>query len=79
MSENINTDTKKINILIVFYTRYGNTARMAKEISAGAKEIPETNVTIKRIADDVPMDVISKNPEWTKIVKDLDEKYLQVL
>ena len=21
------------------------------------------------------MDVISKNPEWTKIVKDLDEKY----
>jgi NAD(P)H dehydrogenase (quinone) len=74
MSENINTDTKKINILIVFYTRYGNTARMAEEISAGAKEIPETNVTIKRIADDVPMDVISKNPEWTKIVKDLDEK-----
>lgn len=40
-----------------------------------AKEIPETNVTIKRIADDVPMDVISKNPEWTKIIKDLDEKY----
>jgi NAD(P)H dehydrogenase (quinone) len=52
---------------------------MAEEISAGAKEIHQTNVTIKRIADDVPMDVISKNPEWTKIVKDLDEKYLQVL
>jgi len=52
---------------------------MAEEISQGSKEIPETNVTIKRIADDVPMDVISKNPEWTKIVKDLDEKYLQVL
>jgi len=80
MSENTNTDTKKKNnILIVFYTRYGNTAHMADEISQGAKEIPETNVTIKRIADDVPMDVISKTPEWTKIVKDLDEKYLQVL
>jgi len=75
MSENINTDTKKINILIVFYTRYGNTARMAEEISLGAKEIPSTNIAIKRIADDVPMDVISKNPEWAKIVKDLDEKY----
>ena len=73
MSEN--TDTKKINILIVFYTRYGNTARMAEEISLGAKEIPSTNIAIKRIADDVPMDVISKNPEWAKIVKDLDEKY----
>jgi flavodoxin len=31
MSENTDTDTKKINILIVFYTRYGNTARMAEE------------------------------------------------
>ena len=73
MSEN--TNTKKINILIIFYTRYGNTARMAEEISLGAKEIPSTNIAIKRIADDVPMDVVSKNPEWTKIVKDLDEKY----
>ncbi len=73
MSEN--TNTKKINILIIFYTRYGNTARMAEEISLGAKEIPSTNIPIKRIADDVPIDVISKNPEWTKIVKDLDEKY----
>ena len=69
MSENTDTDTKKINILIVFYTRYGNTARMTEEISQGAKEIPKTNVTIKRIADDVPMDVIAKNPEWTKIVR----------
>ena len=74
MSENIKTTTETINILIVFYTRYGNTARMAEEISQGAKEIPETNVTIKRIADDVPMDVISKNPEWAKIVKDFLRK-----
>jgi NAD(P)H dehydrogenase (quinone) len=74
MSENTKTITT-INILIVFYTRYGNTARMADEICRGAKEIPETNVAIKRIADDVPIDVISKNPEWAKIVKDLDEKY----
>ena len=73
MSEN--TNTKKINILIIFYTRYGNTARMAEEISLGAKEIASTHLAIKRIADDVPMDVVSKNPEWTKIVKDLDEKY----
>ncbi len=75
MSENTKTTKTTTNILIIFYTRYGNTARMADEISEGLKEIPNTNVTIKRIADDVPMDVISKNPEWTKIVKDLDEKY----
>jgi len=38
---------------------------MAEEISQGIKEISETNVTIKRIADDVPMDIISKNPSWS--------------
>jgi hypothetical protein len=48
MSENTNAT---INILIVFYTHYGDTARMADEISKGVKEIPETNVSIKRIAD----------------------------
>jgi len=32
-------------------------------------------VTIKRIADDFPMDVISKNPSWSQLVENLDKKY----
>ena len=54
------TENKKtiINILIVFYTRYGNSARMADEISKGAKEIPEAHVAIKRIADDVFVSIL---------------------
>lgn len=71
MSEN----RKTVNILIVFYTRYGNTARMAEEISQGINEIPDTNVTLMRIADDVPMDVISKNPSLLQLVENLDKKY----
>ncbi len=39
---------------------------MAKEISYGAKEISNIKVTIRRITDDVPMEVISKNPEWSR-------------
>ena len=74
MNENTKTTTT-INILIIFYTRYGNTARMAEEISEGLKEIPNTNVAIKRIADDVPMDVISKNSSWVGIVENLNKKY----
>src|SRR5574339_55062 len=74
MSEN----RKSVNILIVFYTRYGNTARMAEEISQGINEIPDTNVTLMRIADDVPVDVISKNPSWSQLVENLDKKYLTV-
>ena len=74
MSEN----RKRVNLLIVFYTRYGHTARMVEEISQGIKEIQETNVTIKRIADDFPMDVISKNLSWSQLVENLDKKYRPV-
>ena len=68
--------TEKIaKILILFYSRYGNTAKMAEEIAYGAKEIPSTSVTLRRIADDVPAEVISQNPEWSKTVEDLTNRY----
>ncbi|MDQ6722947.1 MAG: hypothetical protein M3Z01_01600, partial [Thermoproteota archaeon] len=43
--------------------------------SYGAKEKSNIKVTIRRIADDVPMEVILKNPEWTKIVEDVNNRY----
>ena len=54
------SDTKVTKILIVFYNRYGNTARMAEEIAYGAKELDGISVTPKRIADDIPMEVVSR-------------------
>ncbi len=70
-----NESITPVKVLIVYYSRYGNTSRMAEEIAYGAKEISNIKVTIRRIADDVPMEVISKNLEWTKIVEDLDNRY----
>ena len=70
-----NNDEKPTKILIVFYSRYGNTARMAEEIAYGAKELPNIKVTIRRIADNVPMEVISKDPAWTKIAEDMNDRY----
>ncbi len=48
---------------------------MAEEIAYGAKEVPNTSVTLRRIADDVRSEVISQNPEWSKIVEDLTNTY----
>jgi len=48
---------------------------MAEEIAYGAKEVPDIQLTIRRIADDVPMEVISKDPTWTKVVEDLKDRY----
>lgn len=62
-------------VLIVFYSRYGNTTKMAEEIAYGAKEVSNIKVTIRRIADDVPIQVISKNPDWIMIAEDLNDRY----
>lgn len=48
---------------------------MAEEIAYGAKEVSNIKVTIRRIADDVPIQVISKNPDWTMIAEDLNDRY----
>jgi NAD(P)H dehydrogenase (quinone) len=62
--------------MIVFYSRYENTASMAEEIAFEAKELESVTVTMRRIADDVPMEVINKNPEWSKIAEDLNNRIL---
>jgi flavorubredoxin len=50
-----NNDDRPTKLLIVFYSRYGNTAKMAEEIAYGAKELSNIQMTIRRLADNVPM------------------------
>lgn len=66
---------RAVKILILFYSRYGNTVKMAEEIAYGAKEISNVSVALRRIADDVPMEVISQNPEWSKVAEDMNNRY----
>jgi NAD(P)H dehydrogenase (quinone) len=70
-----NNNERPTKILIVFYGRYGNTARMAEEIAYGAKEPSNIQVSLRRIADTIPIEVISKDPAWTKIAEDLNDRY----
>jgi NAD(P)H dehydrogenase (quinone) len=70
-----NHNERPTKILIVFYGRYGNTARMAEEIAYGAKEPSNIQVSMRRIADTIPIEVISKDPAWTKIAEDLNDRY----
>lgn len=66
---------KPVKILILFYSRYGNTVKMAEEIAYGAKELSNVSVALRRIADDVPTEVISQNPQWSKVVEDMNNRY----
>ena len=48
---------------------------MAEEIAYGAKEVSDIQLTIRRIADDIPMEEVSKNTVWTRVVEDLKNRY----
>jgi NAD(P)H dehydrogenase (quinone) len=66
---------RPVKILILFYSRYGNTVKMAEEIAYGAKELPNVSVALRGIADDVPAEVISQNLEWSKVTEDMNNRY----
>jgi NAD(P)H dehydrogenase (quinone) len=67
---------KAIRIMIVFYSRYGNTAQMAEEIAYGAKAHKGVGVAIRRIADieEAHNDLVAKK-DWTKLAEDLNDTY----
>lgn len=61
-------------ILIIFYSRYGNTVKMAEAISEGAKSA--NGITkMMRISDSVPREVVSKDNRWNRIYEDLEKRY----
>lgn len=47
-------------VLIVFYSTYGHIYRMAEAEAEGAREVEGVEVTIKRVPETLPSDVLSK-------------------
>ena len=62
------------DVLIVFYTRHGNTAKMAEAVAEGCRT-EGANIKLMRIADDVPIEIIEKDPVWHEKHQKLEEKY----
>jgi len=61
-------------VLIVFYTRHGNTAKMAEAIAEGSRK-EGGNAKLTRIADDVPIEIIKKDVKWLQKYQELEEQY----
>lgn len=55
----------EINILVLYYSMFGNTYNMAMEIAKGIKEA-NGNPIIRRVPDLLPQDVIEKNENIKK-------------
>ncbi len=51
----------KTKVLILYYSAYGHIEAMAQAVAAGAREVADTEVTIKRVAELVPEEVARKS------------------
>ncbi|MDQ5988541.1 MAG: NAD(P)H dehydrogenase (quinone) [Syntrophus sp. SKADARSKE-3] len=49
-----------MKVLIVYYSMYGHIHRMAEAVAAGAAEASGTDVTMKRVPETLPDDVLKK-------------------
>lgn len=62
-------------VLVLFYSRTGNTAAIADAIVEGARAVKFTEVDARRIDDLAPASVIDAMPEWKKSRDELAGRY----
>ena len=64
-----------VNVLIVFYSRYGNAERLA--LAAGVGEIqPEANIRLRREADLADRKTIEADPAWKQNLDRMNMDYV---
>ncbi len=49
-----------MNVLVVYYSLYGHIHRMAEAVAEGAREVRGANVTIRRVPETLPQEVLQK-------------------
>ena len=55
-----------MKILVVYYSMYGNTFRLAQAVAEGAKEVEGAKVSLKTVEELVPEEIIDKSPPSKK-------------
>ena len=49
-----------MKVLVVFYSVYGHIYRMAEAVAQGAKEVPGTEVELRRVAETLPEEILQQ-------------------
>jgi NAD(P)H dehydrogenase (quinone) len=62
-------------VLVVFYSRTGNTATLADAIADGARSVQFTEVDVRRLDDLAPPSVIDSVPGWKESRQQLAQRY----
>jgi len=48
-------------VQVIFYSSHGHVHQMAEAVAAGAREVPDTEVTLLQVAELVPDDILEKS------------------
>ena len=64
-----------MKILIVFYSRYGNTARLAEGIANGVRKVEEAEVMMRKVSETAPPQIISRDGNWQRTHDEMAQKY----
>jgi NAD(P)H dehydrogenase (quinone) len=62
-------------VLVLFYSRTGNTARIADAVAEGAAQVRFTEVEIRKVPELAPEEVIAKVPGWKEVRDEHQQKY----
>jgi NAD(P)H dehydrogenase (quinone) len=62
-------------ILVLFYSRTGNTAALADAVAEGARSVRFAEVDVRRIDDLAPASVIASVPDWARSREALAARY----
>ena len=65
----------ELRVLVAFYSRYGNTRALAEAIAEGAREVPGTEVRLRRVDDLAPENVISQDSRWAAARDQMKQLY----
>jgi NAD(P)H dehydrogenase (quinone) len=56
-----------VKVYIIFYTRYGNTLKLAELIAEGVRSVKGCEVVLRRTAELAPEEIIQKDERWKKM------------
>ncbi len=65
----------ELNVLVAFYSRYGNTRALAEGIAEGAREIEGVEIRMRRALDLAPESVIAHDERWLAARDEMEKLY----
>ncbi len=64
-----------MKVLIVFYSRYGSTAKLAEGIAKGIRPVEGAEVVMRKVRETAPASIIARDEKWQKAYDEMAQKY----